>query len=666
MSSIASFWNKSEKVVSDKFNDGVSGVNIDSNEYFSSFTHIFRGIFKQNIDDQFQIPKICVIGNTSAGKSSLLENITKTPIFPRNKTLCTKQPIHLTLKNNDVENYTLNKISINKDDIRKTIEDEFLKNKTIVNQPIDVCISGKNLIDFEFIDFPGLCSHPPNFKKSSISLTESHLKDNNIILCVIPSNVTHLSSYDPIALIEKHNMKKNTILVFTMADKVIEEDIGENILARILNESDEIDTSEYLACSVIINRSHTNNKSLVENDRFSDQWFNKNVLEKIPDSHDKKDEIKSMLGVTNLINNLNVFYKNFIDNQWIPTTISRLENNINNCKKELNNLGINPSLIDKTKFTIYYINTVIPELINYIKDTTYSFEYTDFNDFKLFLEHINNSIDKYVWPNEKWLSEFKLIINDIEVAKCKQDAGVLSFPEFGGMSVDTEVAKCKKEPVSSMFGGMPNFQPYDEAYANAQHEQDENDSYSNTELNIIRFRDINNSIIASLTKIYKEKLKYFLDITKSNIVSNMTEFIISSVGCQTMNGKNSPEEDIKLQHNISIHEMRNIDYTEYNFFESIKESIEFEEMRTKLNEDIAEYSTAINKLLELKDNASFSPTSVKSDIKINKSLNSDDFKLKCLIETNISDITNTDKPGIVLKINSSNLLTPENLKSSVS
>ena len=97
-----------------------------------------------------------------------------------------------------------------------------------------------------------------------------------------------------------------------MADKVIEEDIGENILARILNESDEIDTSEYLACSVIINRSHTNNKSLVENDRFSDQWFNKNVLDKIPDSHDKKDEIKSMLGVRNLINNLNLFYKKFI------------------------------------------------------------------------------------------------------------------------------------------------------------------------------------------------------------------------------------------------------------------------------------------------------------------------------------------------------------------
>ena len=34
MSGIASFWNKSGIVVSDKFNDGVSGVNIDSNEYF--------------------------------------------------------------------------------------------------------------------------------------------------------------------------------------------------------------------------------------------------------------------------------------------------------------------------------------------------------------------------------------------------------------------------------------------------------------------------------------------------------------------------------------------------------------------------------------------------------------------------------------------------------
>ena len=192
MSGIASFWNKSQTVINDKFNQGISGINIDSNEYFSSFTHIFKGIFKQNIEDQFQIPKICVIGNTSSGKSSLLENITKTPIFPRNKTLCTKQPIHLTLKNNDIENYTLNSTPINKDDIRKTIEDEFLKNETIVNQPIDVCISGKDLIDFEFIDFPGLCSHPPDLKELSISLIESHLKDNNIILCVIPSNVTQV------------------------------------------------------------------------------------------------------------------------------------------------------------------------------------------------------------------------------------------------------------------------------------------------------------------------------------------------------------------------------------------------------------------------------------------------------------------------------------------
>ena len=658
MSSIASFWNKSETAVSDKFNDGVSGVNINSNEYFSSFTHIFKGIFKQNIDDQFQIPKICVIGNTSSGKSSLLENITKTPIFPRNKTLCTKQPIHLTLKNNDIENYTLNKSPINKDDIRKTIEDEFLKNQTIVNQPIDVCISGKDLIDFEFIDFPGLCSHPPDLKELSISLIESHLKDNNIILCVIPSNVTHLSSYAPIALIEKYNMKKNTILVFTMADKVIEEDIGENILARILNESDEIDTSEYLACSVIINRSHTNNKSLVENDRFSDQWFNKNVLDKIPDSHDKKDEIKSMLGVRNLINNLNLFYKKFIDNKWIPNTISRLESNICNCKKELNKLGINPCLIDKAKFTKHYINSVIPDLINYIKDTTYSFEYTDFNDFKLFLEHINDSIDKYVWPNEKWLSEFKLIINNpkINVNKEKQNSDKDRNYNWTELCIQS----------SSSDSTKSNFNKDMAVDAECQDRHDENELYDNYNLNIVRFTDINNSIIAILTRIYKEKLKYFVDISKSNIMSNMREFIMHSYDCKTFTGENSAKEDIKLQHSMSIYEMLNIDYTKFNLFELIEESEEFVKIRSTLNDYITEYSSAINKLLELKNNTNCELKSIDLQFENNEITSEKDTNSEYLVEEMTKKDTDTTGQGIFLEINSGNLLTPENLISSVS
>ena len=46
----------------------------------------------------FELPKVIVIGGKSAGKSSLLENITKCSVFPRDRDLCTKRPVKLQLK----------------------------------------------------------------------------------------------------------------------------------------------------------------------------------------------------------------------------------------------------------------------------------------------------------------------------------------------------------------------------------------------------------------------------------------------------------------------------------------------------------------------------------------------------------------------------------------
>ena len=45
-----------------------------------------------------KLPKIIVVGTNNVGKSSLLENITKCSIFPRDRNNCTKAPIRLMLK----------------------------------------------------------------------------------------------------------------------------------------------------------------------------------------------------------------------------------------------------------------------------------------------------------------------------------------------------------------------------------------------------------------------------------------------------------------------------------------------------------------------------------------------------------------------------------------
>ena len=51
-------------------------------------------------DDAFsvELPRIVVVGERNAGKSSLLENITQRSVFPRDKSLCTKVPVRLKLK----------------------------------------------------------------------------------------------------------------------------------------------------------------------------------------------------------------------------------------------------------------------------------------------------------------------------------------------------------------------------------------------------------------------------------------------------------------------------------------------------------------------------------------------------------------------------------------
>ena len=88
------------------------GINISSNKYFIEFKNIYAKVFSGiKIEDTFEIPKICVVGAESVGKSSLLENITKTPIFPKDRDVCTKQPIHLIIKDGDRKIENVAKIS---------------------------------------------------------------------------------------------------------------------------------------------------------------------------------------------------------------------------------------------------------------------------------------------------------------------------------------------------------------------------------------------------------------------------------------------------------------------------------------------------------------------------------------------------------------------------
>ena len=79
------------------------GESIFKQLHHSSFGRFQSAVQSVNslwpdVDLTFELPTVIVIGGRSAGKSSLLENITKCSVFPRHRDVCTKRPIKLQLK----------------------------------------------------------------------------------------------------------------------------------------------------------------------------------------------------------------------------------------------------------------------------------------------------------------------------------------------------------------------------------------------------------------------------------------------------------------------------------------------------------------------------------------------------------------------------------------
>ncbi|KAL1499354.1 hypothetical protein AB1Y20_011561 [Prymnesium parvum] len=65
-------------------------------------------------------PKIVVIGDESAGKSTVLEQLIKMPLFPRKKTFCTRLPIHVRLRRPELDRASVTMSVVTMKDYRQS------------------------------------------------------------------------------------------------------------------------------------------------------------------------------------------------------------------------------------------------------------------------------------------------------------------------------------------------------------------------------------------------------------------------------------------------------------------------------------------------------------------------------------------------------------------
>lgn len=300
-----------------------------------------------------EFPQVIVVGQESAGKSSVLERICMQDIFPRDVNLCTRMPIELHLQRTELVNskkiavkikFNLgtnssyesgNMTSINEihRQIKKCIE--MAKSMGLTDYPLIVEIKSPIVPNLKLVDLPGVIGNllkdePSNIVEESIRITKKYINmPHTIIVAVVDGTLKRVRNDRPIGLIQEAYKEAWTIGVLTHID-----DIGANhalIEKRCMGQSDEAPAlgGGYVP---VVNRDTASNipMSLGESRHHEMNWFKKNI----PNLHDK-----NLVGADLLIKKIMKLLKSHVRSTWIPHANELINKCIEKNNEELGKLG---------------------------------------------------------------------------------------------------------------------------------------------------------------------------------------------------------------------------------------------------------------------------------------------------------------------------------------
>lgn len=202
-----------------------------------------------HLNDYISLPRIAVLGEQSAGKSSLLESVCGLNFLPRGTGIVTRRPLELRMVKAPVsEPYFIfpkdrgdHKFT-DTSEVKKLIEDltEEATNhtKAIVDDPITCTVYSKDVPDLTLIDLPGITRNPVQGQPENIEQIVKDLVKNycanpdTLILCVIPANID-LANSEALKFARHLDTKgERTIGVLTKLDLM---DEGTNAKNTLLN-----------------------------------------------------------------------------------------------------------------------------------------------------------------------------------------------------------------------------------------------------------------------------------------------------------------------------------------------------------------------------------------------------------------------------------------------
>ncbi|SOS79491.1 dynamin-like protein [Plasmodium sp. gorilla clade G1] len=385
------------------------------------------------------LPRICVVGTQSSGKSSVLESIVGMDFLPRGEGIVTRRPIEFRLihikEDSEIKYWAVFENEKNKkytdfNEVREQINrltDEIAgKNKGIIDEPIVLNIYSIKCPDLSLIDLPGITRVPlknsdqtDDIERLTRDMALRYVKDpRTIILAVLPANAD-MSTSDALQIARKVDPKGlRTIGVITKIDLM---DKGADASKMLLN--DEINLR--LGYTGVVNRSTADikkGKTISQALKDELEFFQKHpVYKKLP---------PALYGTNSLTDKLTKVLLRHIKN-FLPDIKIEINDKIRYINDKLYELGTNVPL-DATKKT-QLLWSMITDYCEIFKNTLKG-KYD--KRVQVFIENndilcglkvrtiFNEFLDEYVGKNVT----SELTDNDIDDAICLHEGD--SLPGF--------------------------------------------------------------------------------------------------------------------------------------------------------------------------------------------------------------------------------------------